>query len=153
MSPDYYYMRTDMYKEIYNVQREGVFAVPMIHSAVLIHLNYQGSQYLTFDRDNLIQQQRTDVEFSASLGEQCRPYDGPVDDIIVFAMSANCSRIPLFISNDIPFGYILQPLEPTDDVETDIKQLRNIKANMVHDLGSVEEVTEHLKKFEKPQQK
>lgn len=153
MSPDYYYLRTDLYKDIYNVNREGIFQVPMIHSAVLINLNYKGANYLTFDRDNFIAQQQNDLEYLATLGPQCRLYDGPLDDIIVFAISANCSKIPLFVSNEIPFGYILQPLEPSDTVEQDYKQLTNIKANIIHDWGSLKEVNEYFKKYERVQKK
>lgn len=153
MSPDYYYLRTDMYQDIYNVNVEGIFQVPMIHSAVLISLNYKGSHYLTFDRDQFLSQQQNDLDYMASLGPQCRLYDGPVDDIIVFAISANCSQIPLFVTNEIPFGYILQPLEASDNIEQDYKQLTNIQANIIHDLGSVLEVNEYFKKFEREQEK
>lgn len=153
MTPDYYYLRTDMYREIYNVQQEGVFQVPMIHSAVLINVNYNGSSYLTFDRENLRTQLQNGLEYAASLGEQCRMYDGPVDDIIVFAISANCSKIPLFITNEVPFGYILQPLENTDQLEQDYKQLQNIKTNIIHDLGQVAEVKDYLKPFERKEEK
>uniref|UniRef100_A0A1I8PJ16 Glycosyl transferase family 25 domain-containing protein n=1 Tax=Stomoxys calcitrans TaxID=35570 RepID=A0A1I8PJ16_STOCA len=153
MTPDYYYLRTDMYKEIYNVNQEGIFQVPMIHSAVLIKVNYNGSAYLTFDRDNLRQQLNNGLEYAASLGEQCRMYDGPVDDIIVFAISANCSKIPLFISNEVPFGYILQPLDASDTPEQDYKQLQNIKTNIVHDLNQVPVAKEYLAKYEKKQEK
>uniref|UniRef100_T1PAU5 Glycosyl transferase n=1 Tax=Musca domestica TaxID=7370 RepID=T1PAU5_MUSDO len=153
MTPDYYYLRTDMYREIYNVQQEGVFQVPMIHSAVLINANYNGSSYLTFDRENLRTQLQNGLEYAASLGEQCRMYDGPVDDIIVFAISANCSKIPLFITNEVPFGYILQPLENTDQLEQDYKQLQNIKTNIIHDLGQVAEVKDYLKPYERKEEK
>ncbi|XP_023300463.2 glycosyltransferase 25 family member [Lucilia cuprina] len=153
MSPDYYYLRTDLYQDIYNVNREGIFQVPMIHSAVLISLNYKGSHYLTFDRDQFLDQQKNDLEYMQTLGPQCRLYDGPVDDIIVFAISANCSKIPLFITNEIPFGYILQPLDASDNIAQDYKQLVNIKTNIIHDLGDIIEVNEYLKKFEREEKK
>ena len=153
MSPDYYYLRTDLYQDIYNVNREGIFQVPMIHSAVLINLNYKGANYLTFNRDRFREQQQNDLENMATLGSQCRLYDGPLDDIIVFAISANCSRIPLFITNEVPFGYILQPLEVGDNIEQDYKQLTNIKANIIHDLGELKLVNEYFRKFELEQKK
>ncbi|XP_065359671.1 glycosyltransferase 25 family member [Calliphora vicina] len=153
MSSDYYYLRTDLYQDIYNVNREGIFQVPMVHSAVLVSLTYKGSNYLTFDRDQFLAQQENDLEYMATLGPQCRLYDGPVDDIIVFAISANCSQIPLFITNEIPFGYILQPLEPSDNVSQDYKQLTNIQANIIHDLGGIIEVKEYFKKFEREEKK
>lgn len=148
MTPDYYYMRTDEYKEIYNVRKLGIFQVPMIHSAVLINLKYLGSKYLTFDRDSLRKLQEVNLDNMSSLGEQCRLYDGPLDDIIVFAISANCSKIPLFISNEYNYGYLLQPLEASDNIKQDHKQLTNIKSNIVHDVGFIRPVNEYLQKFE-----
>ncbi|XP_053953383.1 glycosyltransferase 25 family member [Anastrepha ludens] len=148
MTPDYYYQRTDEYQEIYNVNKEGVFPVPMVHSAVLIRMNYQGARYLTFDRERLLEQQQNEVEWAEREGvTPCRPYDGPVDDIIVFARSANCSRIPLFISNKLPHGYIMQPLDVNEGLDVDLQQLVNIRANIVHDQDEVAPVNEYFKEY------
>uniref|UniRef100_A0A0K8VBZ6 Glycosyltransferase 25 family member n=1 Tax=Bactrocera latifrons TaxID=174628 RepID=A0A0K8VBZ6_BACLA len=148
MTPDYYYQRTDEYREIYNVNKEGVFPVPMVHSAVLIRVNYQGMRYLTFNRERLLEQQQNEVEWAEHEGfTPCRPYDGPVDDIIVFATSANCSRIPMFISNKLPFGYLMQPLEVNDGLEQDVQQLINIRANIVHDQDEVAPVNAYFEKY------
>jgi len=105
MTEDCYYQRTDEYKDIYHSRKVGVYEVPVVHTAVLVDMNYGGARYLTFDRQKLIQMQ----------SEQQLPiYTGPVDDIILFVMSANSSGVPLRVSNKIPFGYLMQPLEPTD---------------------------------------
>lgn len=147
MTNEFYYKRTDEYQEIYNANKEGVFPVPMVHSAVLIKLNYMGSKYLTFDKERLIQQQQIDPEWSASLGKHCQHYNGPLDDIIVFAISANCTQVPMAICNELPFGYILQPLETSDNSTQDVQELINIKANMIHDLGKVPQINEYFKPY------
>lgn len=135
MTEEYYYQRTDEYKEIYNGRKVGVFPVPMVHTAVLVDMNYVGTRYLTFDRQKLIEMQ----------SERRLPlYSGPVDDIIVFAVSANSSGIPLRVSNELPYGYLMQPLEPNDVLDQDLLQMVNIRANMVHDLGHVPPVLDYF---------
>ncbi|XP_062136533.1 glycosyltransferase 25 family member [Drosophila sulfurigaster albostrigata] len=138
MTEDYYYQRTDEYKEIYHSRKVGVYEVPVVHTAVLIDMNYAGARYLTFDREKLQQMQQE--------SEQQPVYNGPVDDIIVFAISANSSGVPLRVSNEIAFGYLMQPLETTDSLEHDLQQVINLRANMVHDLGAVPPL---LKYFER----
>ncbi|KAL7741179.1 hypothetical protein ACLKA6_018203 [Drosophila palustris] len=135
MTEDYYYQRTDEYKEIYHSRKVGVYEVPVVHTAVLVDMNYAGARYLTFDRQRLIQMQSE---------QQLRVYDGPVDDIIVFAMSANSSGVPLRVSNELHFGYLMQPLEPSDTLENDLQQLINIRALMVNDLGQVPPVLDYF---------
>ncbi|KRF98362.1 uncharacterized protein Dwil_GK27803 [Drosophila willistoni] len=129
MTEDYYYQRTDEYKEIYQVKKLGVFQVPMIHTAVMVDMNYKRTRNLTFDRVRLQEMQKN--------RGQSPIYEGPADDIIVFAISANSSGIPLHVSNELAFGYVLQPLEPSDTLEQDLLQIINIRANMVNDLGAV----------------
>ncbi|XP_032592323.1 glycosyltransferase 25 family member [Drosophila grimshawi] len=137
MTDDYYYQRTAEYKDIYHSVKVGVFEVPMVHTAVLVDMNYAGARYLTFDRQRLVEMQK-------KLKTEVRIYDGPLDDIIVFAMSANSSGVALHVCNKLPFGYITQPLETTDTVEQDLQQLVNLRINMVHDLGAVPPVQNYL---------
>lgn len=73
MTKNYYYLRTPDYAPIIERKTKGCFKVPMIHSSVLIDLRFQITNYLTFKHDSLLN------------------YKGPVDDIIIFAMSANFS--------------------------------------------------------------
>lgn len=134
MTSDYYYHRTDEYKEIYQYEKTGFFQVPMVHSAVLINLNYQASDLLTFNRSNLIEMQKQNL-----LNPTCRLYNGPVDDIIIFASSANCSGVPMFISNQKTFGYILEPLDSKEPLSRDEMQLLNMKTTIIvdHPVGDV----------------
>lgn len=144
MSEDYYYKRTEEYNEIYNNQKTGVFSVPMVHSAILINLNFESTLHLTFDKTKLIEQQQY---------QNCLPYEGPMDDIIVFAISANCFHLPLLISNELSFGYILQPLEPHENFSNDIEQLLNLKLNIVNDVDELLTPKPYLEKYEQPTEK
>lgn len=73
MTAEYYYARTDHYEPILFREETGCFNVPMIHSAVLIDLRKHNSDYLTYKTDKL------------------KTYNGPMDDIIIFAVGANKS--------------------------------------------------------------
>lgn len=73
MTDDYYYLRTEQYQQILYREDVGCFNVPMVHSAVLINLNMVQSDRLTYNFTNLAH------------------YDGPLDDVITFAIGANNS--------------------------------------------------------------
>lgn len=79
MTPEYYYIRTELYEPILFREKIGCHNVPMIHSAVLIDLRRYESDYLTYKAEKLI------------------AYDGPEDDIITFAVGANKSGIKCLI--------------------------------------------------------
>lgn len=131
MTPEYYYQRTDKYKTIYNFDQQGQFDVPMVHSAVLINMNDKRSDLLTFNKTILgARFSLNDVELSIV----------PIDDIIIFALSANFSQIPLKISNEHLYGYVTVPLDADDDWNKEYEQLTNIKIMMLNDVnvGSVE---------------
>lgn len=73
MTDKFYYKRTEEYMDVLNKKNVGCFSVPMIHSAVLINLRKFSSDKLTYNPKKI------------------ENYDGPVDDIIAFAVSANKS--------------------------------------------------------------
>lgn len=113
MTENYYYLRTDDYEPVLNRENEGCFVVPMIHSCVLIDLRKSESDRLTYVPENVPN------------------YDGPRDDIITFALSANRSGINLNICNDYDFGYIMVPMEHNDELEYDYQQLTNLKLEVL----------------------
>ncbi|XP_055534935.1 glycosyltransferase 25 family member [Wyeomyia smithii] len=121
MTTDYYYQRTDEYKEILNYEKTGEFPVPMVHSAVMVNVNVLQSINLTFETKRL----------PPGL------YEGPQDDIIIFAMSAKYAAIPMHISNAIVYGYILVPLEQGETIEKDLDQLTNIKLFIINEYGKL----------------
>lgn len=128
MTQDYYYVRTEQYRPILKGETSGCFQVPMVHSAVLIDLRKEASNHLTYSSKNLDN------------------YDGPVDDIITFALVANRSEVPMHVCNDKNYGFLVVPLESHDGFEHDKKQLLNIKMEI---LALQEELplAESLKEF------
>lgn len=127
MTSEYYYLRTDQYKKIYNYEELGRFTVPMVHSVVLVNLNDKRSDTLTFNRTTLGERfaiAQNDLELI------------PVDDIIIFALSANYSQIPLQISNEQLYGYVTVPLEAGEDLAKEFAQLVNVKIMILNDEHS-----------------
>ncbi|XP_011498095.1 PREDICTED: glycosyltransferase 25 family member isoform X2 [Ceratosolen solmsi marchali] len=113
MSENYYYKRTEEYESILTKTKIGCFNVPMIHSAILIDLRRKDTDFLTYD------------------SQYFNLYNGPRDDIITFALSANYSGIPLHICNDENYGFIMVPLENQDIIEQDYQQITNLKLEML----------------------
>lgn len=129
MTERFYYQRTDEYKQILDSEKVGTFPVPMVHSAILIDLNDEASDQLTYDIDSLAE------------------YSGPVDDIIVFAMSANYSGTTLYVSNVDMFGYMMSPLEEGDSLEKDVQQLTNLKVMHINRYSRPMPVVDALSNF------
>ncbi|XP_031622692.1 glycosyltransferase 25 family member [Contarinia nasturtii] len=139
MTSEYYYQRTEDYKNIYNYNRRGQFNVPMVHSAVLINLNDRRSDTLTFNKTIL------GARFSLNDYDLSKI---PTDDIIIFALSANYSQMPLKISNDYLYGYVSVPLDADDDIDKDYKQLINLKIMILNDeLNGSIDVEPELERF------
>ncbi|XP_052872719.1 glycosyltransferase 25 family member isoform X1 [Anopheles cruzii] len=131
MTADYYYQRTEDYKKILNYELTGQWPVPMVHSAVLIDLNVAQTHQLTFERRNLPSDR----------------YHGPMDDIIIFAMSANYSGIPMRICNAVQYGYIMVPLEAGETIPgKDWEQLTNVLGYIVSEYGEVK-LKDDLQKY------
>jgi collagen beta-1,O-galactosyltransferase len=138
MSKDYYYLRTDDYKKIRNHEMTGEFSVPMVHSAFLIDLRRVASDYLTFNKTKL-----------NNLHEN-KFYDGPIDDIIIFAISANYSNTNMTISNSVSYGYILMPLDLEEPLSKDFDQLTNTKISIINHFQEVHILPELQKYVEYP---
>nr|CAH7758151.1 unnamed protein product [Callosobruchus chinensis] len=115
MTEDYYYQRTEEYKPVLHRKNVGCFDVPMIHSCVLIDLRREESDFLTYDPSKI------------------KNFDGPSDDIISFAISANRSGIQLKLCNEEEFGYIMIPLDEDDSLELDYEHLVNTKMAVLHE--------------------
>lgn len=70
MTENYYYKRTKDYKGIFKREKLGCFYVPMVHTALLVSLQQEASNTLTY------------------VPNKIKKYDGPEDDIIAFAVNA-----------------------------------------------------------------
>lgn len=136
MSSDYYYKRTDNYKKIRNYEMVGEFEVPMVHSAVLIDLKRVSSDLLTFNKTKL------------NSYHDRKSYDGPIDDIIIFAISTNFSQTEMVISNTHAYGFILVPLDHDEPLSKDAQQLINTKVSIVNYYNELNILPE-LSKFVK----
>lgn len=114
---DYYYLRTDGYKPILFRKEIGCFDVPMVHSCVLINLRHAESDLLTY------------------VPEKIENFDGPRDDIITFAISAYKNHIPMYVCNEITYGFVTVPLQQTDDLNVDRTVLTNLKLEALNEIG------------------
>lgn len=134
MSSDYYYLRTEDYKKIRNFEKVGEHEVPMVHSAVLIDLRRISSNYLTFNSTKL------------NNFYDDKHFNGPLDDIIIFAISAKFAQTQMFVTNSRFYGYILVPLDPEDPLEKDFQQLTNTKVSIINYYDEIHVLPE-LQKF------
>lgn len=124
MTPDYYYQRTDEYKKIYSYEKRGHFSVPMVHSAVLINLNDKRSDLLTFNKTILNERfSLNEIEMNLI----------PIDDIILFALAANYSQIPLTIINEYLYGFVTVPLDADDALDREQTQMVNIRVMILNE--------------------
>ncbi|XP_063708148.1 glycosyltransferase 25 family member [Culicoides brevitarsis] len=127
MTPKYYYVRTEEYTEIMKYEKMGEFVVPMIHSAVLLDMRLAKIDSLTFNKPNL----------NKMLANSNQEYTGPNDDIITFAVSANLSHVPMYISNKKQFGHITVPLEGDETMAKDKEKLTDVLLSIVNELGDI----------------
>jgi len=130
MKADYYYQRTEEYMPILERKKVGCFEVPMIHSCILLDLREEESLGLTFDPTKQ------------------ENYNGPVDDIISFAISSKLSGVRMYVSNVEPFGFIMFPQEADKQLEDDFEQLISVKTEITVESAPLQ-VVHSLSKFVK----
>ncbi|XP_056149812.1 procollagen galactosyltransferase 2-like [Lampris incognitus] len=92
MSPQGYYRRTPEYIPTRKWKRQGCFAVPMVHSTFLLDLRRSASQALTFYPPH-------------------PDYPYHLDDIMVFAFSAQQAAVQMYVCNKDHYGYLPLPLK------------------------------------------
>jgi collagen beta-1,O-galactosyltransferase len=105
---DYYYVRSEDYKDILDWKKTGCFQVPLIHSATLMNVR----------KHNLPNFQAVNETI-------------PEDDIIRFAISAQSKGIQMEVCNDIEYGFILSPLEDEEPtLYSDNLRLNNLRVEI-----------------------
>ncbi|XP_040264218.1 procollagen galactosyltransferase 2 [Bufo bufo] len=119
MTPQGYYKRTPDYVLIREWKRQGCFAVPMIHSTMLIDLRKQASMNLQFYPPH--------DDFTWSF-----------DDIIVFAFSCRYAGIQMYICNKEHYGYLPVPLKPHQTLEDDIESFSHVLTEAMIDRPPLE---------------
>ncbi|KAG7174641.1 Glycosyltransferase 25 family member-like [Homarus americanus] len=113
MTADYWYTRSEDYIPILERKQKGCFAVPMVHSCVLVDLSRVVSDKLTFTSKNV------------------SDYNGPNDDIITLAISAKKAEVDMYVCNTEIYGFIPPPLDDDQHLEVDYKQLLSIKLEVL----------------------
>ncbi|VEL20179.1 unnamed protein product, partial [Protopolystoma xenopodis] len=95
MTEEGYYKRSDNYFDLQKRVSLGIHPVAMVHSALLVNLR------------NLVARQ---INYSP------RPdtYQGPVDDLIIFARIAQTAGISLYLDNRQFYGYFAMPVDESD---------------------------------------
>ena len=97
--------------------REGVFAVPMVHSSLLIQLRDPTSKSLAYDPPP-------------------PGYSGPVDDIIVFARSVQHHGLTMHIDNRDFYGFLLAPLEDDSTLDQERSEFMHLKLENIGKTSS-----------------
>ncbi|KER31722.1 hypothetical protein T265_02091 [Opisthorchis viverrini] len=90
-----YYARSDTYFDIQRRSVIGLFEVPMVHSIILVNLRHKLSENLRY--------------YPPPFG-----YKGPLDDLIIFARSAQLSHVPFYLDNREFYGYLPAPVDESD---------------------------------------
>ncbi|KAJ2954043.1 hypothetical protein O0L34_g2256 [Tuta absoluta] len=109
MSERRYYKNSAEYKAIVEKEKTGCFSVPMVHSAVLVNMNHHKTDQFTYD--------------GIKLGEQ----KGPMDDIVIFALSVMGQDVSMMLCNEEHAGYVQVPLNAGEDLGKDVEHLINVK--------------------------
>ncbi|OQR67274.1 glycosyltransferase 25 family member-like [Tropilaelaps mercedesae] len=116
-----YYLRSKNYMEIVERELIGTHPAALVHSAVLINLENAESAKLTFRREVVGPSE------SRSL---------PIDDIIVFARSAQKASIGQFVTNKKLHGWMLAS---TETVNMEQQELINLKVDITHKSAQLAE--------------
>ncbi|KAM7543262.1 hypothetical protein Aperf_G00000013533 [Anoplocephala perfoliata] len=95
MNEDGYYKRSHDYFALKHRHKVGVYPVAMVHTAVLINLQHTRKHRLAFDPPPA-------------------GYNGPNDDIIVFARNAQAMGIKFYLDNREFYGYFPLPLDEAE---------------------------------------
>lgn len=102
MSEDGYYLRSDTYFDIQRRRALGVFSVAMVHTVFLVNLRHANTQRLVYSPPP-------------------EGYTGPLDDLIIFARSAQRAGVQFYIENSEFYGFISNPVEEGDlDLTEDV---------------------------------
>ncbi|XP_067662552.1 probable inactive glycosyltransferase 25 family member 3 isoform X2 [Haliotis asinina] len=103
-----FYKRTPEYIPVVDREKLGVFPVPMVHSAVLVDLR-----------------QKVTEQFSYSKPPE--DYDGPTDDIIIFAHTVKHAGVRFHVMNSEYFGTVQVPLDESYSLQFEVDQFTHTK--------------------------
>ncbi|ESO04768.1 hypothetical protein HELRODRAFT_111764 [Helobdella robusta] len=121
VAPNGYYKRSDDYEDILHKVKTGAFQVPVVHSTMLIQTRLQITNSLAYDPPP-------------------PNYEGPIDDIIIFAFSARYHKVPMYILNENFYGMMLIPLGDEDTIEDEKEQFLHMKLQAIVDDVTLEKL-------------
>ncbi|XP_065312553.1 procollagen galactosyltransferase 1-like [Gordionus sp. m RMFG-2023] len=127
MNEEGYYKRHDDYMPIVKREKKGCFKVPMIHSTYLIDLKkvFPGKTNVNIRKDS--GDKHVIKNFLTFDPENFPSYNLTLDDIIIFAKSAQASKVDMHICNNETFGHLLEPLKSNaklDDIKLYMHELK-----------------------------
>ncbi|XP_033732543.1 procollagen galactosyltransferase 1-like isoform X2 [Pecten maximus] len=103
-----YYLRSDDYFDIVGRQITGCLRVPMVHSALLINMRHLRTGQIAYN-------------------PAPENYDGPFDDIIIFAHSVKAAGLYLYVLNTEYFGKVMIPLDYFHTLQEEVDHFTYIK--------------------------
>ncbi|KAJ7317595.1 hypothetical protein JRQ81_003757 [Phrynocephalus forsythii] len=102
MTSQGYYKRTPAYIPLRKRDRQGCFAVPMVHSTFLIDLRKEASQNLVFYPPH-------------------PDYTWAFDDIIVFAFACRQAEVQMYVCNKEVYGFLPVPLRSHSTLRDEVE--------------------------------
>jgi collagen beta-1,O-galactosyltransferase len=126
MTTDGYYERTDRYLPILHRDTPDSHIVPMVHSCFLINMHCKPCRSLYFSPKQVP--------------------NAPIDDMIVFGLSARSAGIEMRIDNRFVYGFVLPPIDREDAGESD-EQLLQLHLQHLYRTGQTLPVASILESF------
>jgi collagen beta-1,O-galactosyltransferase len=113
-----YYKRTPLYIPTLGRERKGCFPVPMIYGTVLIDLRLEASIHLSYEK--------------LPLG-----YQGPDDDMLVFAASAKAAGLQMYVLNSEVYGHLLPSASQFSSMDELRTYYNNYKMTTLLNYGEI----------------
>ncbi|XP_033863716.3 procollagen galactosyltransferase 2 isoform X1 [Acipenser ruthenus] len=124
ITPQGFYKRTPDYLPIREWKKLGCFAVPMVHSTFLIHLQREATHSLAFHPPH-------------------PDYTWAFDDIMVFAFSVRQAGIQMYLSNREHYGYLTIPLKAQQTLQDEVDSFIHVQIEAMIDRPPIEP-SQHL---------
>ncbi|XP_066126159.1 procollagen galactosyltransferase 1 isoform X2 [Saccopteryx bilineata] len=112
MTSQGYYKRTPAYIPIRKRDRQGCFAVPMVHSTFLIDLRKAASRDLAFYPPH-------------------SDYTWSFDDIIVFAFSCKQAEVQMYVCNKEVYGFLPVPLRSHSTLQDEAESFTHVQLEVM----------------------
>ncbi|XP_053224862.1 procollagen galactosyltransferase 1 isoform X2 [Podarcis raffonei] len=107
-----YYKRTPAYIPIRKRDRQGCFAVPMVHSTFLINLQKEATRSLVFYPPH-------------------PDYTWAFDDIIVFAFACRQAEVQMYVCNKEVYGFLPVPLRSHSTLRDEVESFMHVQLEVM----------------------